>query len=182
MCSSPEVVLAFLLYEGSTIHSASDQLISYVYFFLVDFAFHPSPQTKIGSIRANFKQLYLDTYWKLDTCLYKLIYSEQSILPPPKIFTIPFETRCVWKLYVHFSATAVADLGTSGSYLATSRLLSLAVTTKSLLPAFLLILISVTFWHLNKFFFFQSCNRKFLISSPSCSDTEPIICCLPYNY
>ena len=46
-CSSPEVVLAFLLYEGSTIHNVSDQFVSYVYFFFVDFTFHPSPQTKI---------------------------------------------------------------------------------------------------------------------------------------
>ena len=27
-CSSPEVVLAFFLYEGSTIHNASDQFVS----------------------------------------------------------------------------------------------------------------------------------------------------------
>jgi len=45
-CSSFEVVLAFLLYEGSTIHNASDQFVSCVYFFFIDFAFHPSPQTK----------------------------------------------------------------------------------------------------------------------------------------
>jgi hypothetical protein len=74
MCSSPEVVLAFLLYEGSTIHNASDQFVSCVYFFFVYFAFHPSPQIKIGSVRANFKQLYLDTRQQLDTCLYELIY------------------------------------------------------------------------------------------------------------
>ena len=96
-CSSPEVVLAFLLYEGSTIQNTGDQFVSCVYFNSVDFAFHPSPQTKIWSVRANFKQLYLHTYWKLDTCLYELIYSEQSILPPPKIFTIPPETP----LYTH---------------------------------------------------------------------------------
>ena len=60
-CSSPEVVLAFLLYEGSTIHNASNQFVSRVYFFFVDFAFHPYPQTKIGSLRASFKQLYLHT-------------------------------------------------------------------------------------------------------------------------
>ena len=42
-CSSPEVVLAFLLYDGSTIHNASDQFVSCVYFC---FAFHPSPQKK----------------------------------------------------------------------------------------------------------------------------------------
>ena len=53
--SSPEVVLAFLLYEGSTIHNASDQFISCVYFFIVDFAFHSSPQTKIRSVLSNFK-------------------------------------------------------------------------------------------------------------------------------
>jgi len=46
-CSSPEVVLAFLLFEGSTIHNASNQFVSYVYFLFVGFAFHPSPQTKI---------------------------------------------------------------------------------------------------------------------------------------
>ena len=45
-CSSPEVVLAFLLYEGSTIHNASDQFVSCVYFSFVDFAFHPFPQAK----------------------------------------------------------------------------------------------------------------------------------------
>jgi hypothetical protein len=45
-CSCPEVVLAFLLYEGSTIHNARDQVVSRVYFFFVDFAFHPSPQKK----------------------------------------------------------------------------------------------------------------------------------------
>ena len=36
-----------LLYEGSTVHNASDQFVSCVYCFFVDFAFHPSPQTKI---------------------------------------------------------------------------------------------------------------------------------------
>jgi hypothetical protein len=46
-CSSPETVLVVLLYEGSTIHNASDQFVSCVHFFFVDFAFHPSPQTKI---------------------------------------------------------------------------------------------------------------------------------------
>jgi len=35
------------------------------------------------------------TAHKLDTCLYELIYSEESILPPPKIFTIPLETPCI---------------------------------------------------------------------------------------
>jgi len=45
-CSSPEVVLAFLLYNGSTIHNASDQFVSCVYFFFVHFPFQPSPQKK----------------------------------------------------------------------------------------------------------------------------------------
>ena len=35
-CSSLEVVLALLLYEGSTTHNASDQFVSCVYFFFVD--------------------------------------------------------------------------------------------------------------------------------------------------
>ena len=50
---------------------------------------------RIESVRANFKQLYLHTHCKLDACLYELIYSEQSILPPTKIFTIPPETLCI---------------------------------------------------------------------------------------
>jgi len=62
MCSSPEVVLAFLIYEGSTIHDESDQFVSCVYFFFGDFAFHPTPKTNIGSLRAKFKQLYLHTH------------------------------------------------------------------------------------------------------------------------
>jgi len=44
--SSPEVVLAFLLYEGSTVHNESDQFVSCVYFFFVDFAFLPFPTDK----------------------------------------------------------------------------------------------------------------------------------------
>jgi hypothetical protein len=64
-------------------------------FLSIDFAFYASPQTKIGSVRANFKQLYLLTHWKLDTCLYELIYSEQSILPPPKLFNISPEISCI---------------------------------------------------------------------------------------
>ena len=94
-CSSPEVVFAFLLYEGITIHNASDQFVFCVYFFFVDFAFHPSPQTKIWTVRANSEQLHLHTHWKLDTCLYELIYLEQPILLLPKIFTIPPETPCI---------------------------------------------------------------------------------------
>jgi len=31
------------------------------------------------------------------TRLYELIYSEHSVLPPPKIFTIPPETPCIYK-------------------------------------------------------------------------------------
>ena len=71
-CSSPEVVLAFLLYEGSTIHNAIDQFVSCVYFLFVDFAFHPSPQTKNLICRRQLQKLYLHTNWKLDTCLYEL--------------------------------------------------------------------------------------------------------------
>jgi len=44
-CSTPEVVLAFLLYEGSTIHTASDQFVSCVYFSLHTALFiHPHRQ------------------------------------------------------------------------------------------------------------------------------------------
>ena len=71
-CSSPEVFLLFLLYEGSTVHNASDQFVCCVYFFFVDFAFHPSPQKKIWSARASFKQLYFHTGLKLDSVYMKL--------------------------------------------------------------------------------------------------------------
>jgi hypothetical protein len=33
--------------EDSTIHNASEQFASCAYFYFVDFAFNPSPQTKI---------------------------------------------------------------------------------------------------------------------------------------
>ena len=46
-------------------------------------------------------QLSLHTHLKLDTCFYELIYSEQSIVPPPKIFTIPSETPCIY-MYIYF--------------------------------------------------------------------------------
>jgi len=46
MCSSPEVVLAFLLYEDSTIHNASDQFVSCVYFFFVRLRFSSIPTDK----------------------------------------------------------------------------------------------------------------------------------------
>ena len=43
MCISLQVVLTFLLYEGSTIHNASDRFVSCVFFFFVDFALHQFP-------------------------------------------------------------------------------------------------------------------------------------------
>ena len=52
-CSSAEVVLVFLLYDVSTVHNASDQFVSCVYFFSVHFAFHPSPQKKFWLYAPN---------------------------------------------------------------------------------------------------------------------------------
>jgi len=44
-CNSPEVVLAFLRYDGSTIHNSSDQFVSFVYFSLWTSLFiHPQRQ------------------------------------------------------------------------------------------------------------------------------------------
>ena len=77
-CSSPEVVLAFLLCEGSTIYNASDQFVSCVYFFFVDFSFHPSPQTKVRSARAKFKQLYLHTHIENRTLVYMNVFTRNS--------------------------------------------------------------------------------------------------------
>jgi hypothetical protein len=76
-----------LLYEGSTVHSASDQFVSCVYFFFVDFTFHPSPQRQNSDLYAPTSQLL--KIWR------ELIYSEQSTLPTPKMFTIPPETPCI---------------------------------------------------------------------------------------
>jgi hypothetical protein len=76
-------------------------------FFFVDFAFHPSPQTKIGSIRPNFKQLYLHTHLKLDTCLYETIYSEYSILAPPKTFTVLLKHP----VYTHIKKQKISTAG-----------------------------------------------------------------------
>jgi len=45
-CSSPEVDSAFLLYEGSTIHNGSDQFVSCVDFFFLDFRFLSTPTDK----------------------------------------------------------------------------------------------------------------------------------------
>ena len=45
-CSSPEVVLVLWLYEGSTIHNASGQFVSCVYFFLCRLRFSSIPTHK----------------------------------------------------------------------------------------------------------------------------------------
>jgi hypothetical protein len=44
----------------------------------------------------NIQTAVIPHQLKLDTCLYQLIYSEYSILSPPKIFTIPPETPCIY--------------------------------------------------------------------------------------
>jgi len=54
-CSSPEVVLAFLLYEGSTIHNAGDQFVSCVYFFLCTLLFSSIPTDKIRICRRQLQ-------------------------------------------------------------------------------------------------------------------------------
>ena len=72
------VVLAFLLHAGSTIHNASDQFVSCVYFSFVDFAFHPSPQTKIGSVRANLKNSYISSTSENWTHVYVNLFTRNS--------------------------------------------------------------------------------------------------------
>jgi hypothetical protein len=67
---------------------------------------HPFSQRNLLQY-INFKQLYLHTAWKLDTCLYEIIYSEYSILPPPKIFAIPPETPCISRMYMWMYVTYV---------------------------------------------------------------------------
>ena len=93
-CNSPEVVLAFLLYEASPIHNARDQFVSCDYFFFVDFAFHPTSQT-ISNLNAPILISCISTPIENWTHLYELIYSSESILASPKIFIIPTETPCI---------------------------------------------------------------------------------------
>jgi len=101
-CSSPEVVLAFLLYEGSTIHNASDQFVSCVYFFFLHFAFHPSPQKKsdlyaptsnscISTPIENWTHVYMNLFTRNSPCYSLLkyllfllkhpVYSENTQIP-----------------------------------------------------------------------------------------------------
>ena len=47
-CSSPEVVLAFLLYEGSTVHNASDQYVICLSFINVVRLFMRNIQTAVS--------------------------------------------------------------------------------------------------------------------------------------
>ena len=71
-------VLVFLLFEGSTIHNVSNQIISCVHFFFEDFTFHPFPQTKIGSVCTNFKQLYLHTHIENWTLVCMNLFTQNS--------------------------------------------------------------------------------------------------------
>ena len=58
----------------------------------------------------SIPQYYLNfTHWKLGTCLYELIYSEYSILPPPEIFTILPETSCIFIVVQRWLQTAVSS-------------------------------------------------------------------------
>jgi hypothetical protein len=94
-CSSFEVVLVFLLYEGSTILNASDQFVSCVYCF----RFSSIPTDKNRICKRQLQTAVSPHPLKIGQCLYELIYSEYSILPPPKIFTIPSETLCISDRY-----------------------------------------------------------------------------------
>ena len=75
---------------------ATNSSLVFTFSLYTSLFFHPHRQK--SNLRVNFKQLYLHSHWKLDTCLYELIYSEWSILPPPKIFTIPPEITCIYRV------------------------------------------------------------------------------------
>jgi hypothetical protein len=74
-----------LLYEDTTIHNGSNQFVSCVYFFFVDFAFHPSPQTKsdlcvptsnscIFTPTENWTQVYMNLFTQSSPYYHLLIY------------------------------------------------------------------------------------------------------------
>jgi len=66
-CSSPEVVLAFLLYEGSTIHNASDQFTSCVYFSSIPHRqksdlYTPNSNSCIFTPTENWTHVYMNLF------------------------------------------------------------------------------------------------------------------------
>jgi len=71
-CCSSELSFTFLC-AGSSIQNASWQFVSCIHPSFVNFAFHPTPQTKFyWSWVWRFKQMYLSNHSELDTCTYEM--------------------------------------------------------------------------------------------------------------
>ena len=111
-CSSPEVVLAFLLYEGGTIHNASDQFISCVYFFFVDFASHPSHRWKsdlyvptsnscIFTPIENWTHVYMNLFTR-NSPYYHLLKYLLFLLKHPVSWTVTTYVEISWLCTVSF--------------------------------------------------------------------------------
>ena len=91
--SCPEVVLAFLLYEGSTVHNASNQFVSCVYFFFVDFKWCVRVYVCV------YIYIYIYIYYmKLFTST--LIRSLSEFLP--SLFFLSVETSFTQYICVHY--------------------------------------------------------------------------------
>jgi hypothetical protein len=76
-CSSPQVALTFLLYEGSNIHNASDQFVSGVYFFLFFLRFSlyaPTSNICILTPIENWTHFYMNLFALNSPCYHLLKY------------------------------------------------------------------------------------------------------------
>ena len=77
-----------VFYASSNIQIASEQFVSCIHICFVNFAVHPTPQTKIWQIPVRrFKQLCFSDHSDLDKCPYEFYYSQWLILSPPKTWT-----------------------------------------------------------------------------------------------
>jgi len=77
-CSSPEVVLVFLLYEGSTIHNASDQFVSCVYFLLCRLRFSSIPLRQKSDLYAPISNSCIFTPIENWTHVYMNLFTRNS--------------------------------------------------------------------------------------------------------
>ena len=96
-CSSPEVVLAFLLYLGSTVHNGSDQFVSCVYFSLQTSLFiHPHRQKSdlyaptsnscIFTHIENWKHVYMNLFTWNSPYYHHLKYLQFLLKHPAYIY------------------------------------------------------------------------------------------------
>ena len=112
-CSSPEVVLAFLLYEGSTIHNASDQFVSCVYFFFCRLRsspilkdknqkeYAPTSNSCIFTPIENWTHVYMNLFTR-NSPYYHLLKYLLFLLKHPVYIYIYIKIKCFLFVFVCF--------------------------------------------------------------------------------